>query len=80
MGLGENAEKATLYSPVEARAMPAPTPKSPEKREFVVDSGDSTWQRPVGEVRTVGRARENVHDLDLFATVQSHARKKKKAA
>ena len=34
-------DKATLYSPIEARATPAPTLKSPEEREFVVDSGAS---------------------------------------
>ena len=32
-----NADKATFYSPVEVKAMPAPTSKSPEEREFVVD-------------------------------------------
>ena len=38
----KNTEKATfLYSPIEARAMLAPTSKSPEEREFVVDSGAS---------------------------------------
>ena len=30
-----------FYSSVEARAMPAPTSKRPEEREFVVDSGAS---------------------------------------
>ena len=37
----KNADKATLYSPIEARATPAPTSKSQETREFVVDSGAS---------------------------------------
>ena len=47
MELGENiyklknADKATFYSPIEARAMPAPTSNSPDEREFVVDSGAS---------------------------------------
>ena len=36
-----NTDKATFYSPVEPRAMPAPTSKLPEEREFVVDSGAS---------------------------------------
>ena len=34
----KNWEKGTFYSPVEARVMPAPASKSPEEREFVVDS------------------------------------------
>ena len=33
--------KATFSSPIEASAMPAPTSKLPEEREFVVDSGAS---------------------------------------
>ena len=37
----KNTGKATFYSPVEARAMPARTSKLPEDREFVVDSGAS---------------------------------------
>ena len=35
----KNTDKATFYSPVEARAMRAPTSKLPEDGEFVVDSG-----------------------------------------
>ena len=35
----KNADKATFYTSVEARAMPAPTSKSPGEREFAVDSG-----------------------------------------
>ena len=44
MALGENvykrknADKATLYSSIEAKAMPPPTSKSPQEREFEVDS------------------------------------------
>ena len=37
----KNTDKATFYSPIEARATPAPTSKSPEERELVVDSGAS---------------------------------------
>ena len=37
----KNADKATRYTSVEARAMPAPTSKRPEEREVVVDSGAS---------------------------------------
>ena len=34
----KNTDKATFYCPIEAMATPAPTSKSPEAREFVVDS------------------------------------------
>ena len=38
----KHTDKATLYFPIEARAMPASTSKkTPEEREFVVDSGAS---------------------------------------
>ena len=37
----KNTDKATLFFPIEARAMPAPTSKLPEDREFFVDSGAS---------------------------------------
>ena len=37
----KNADKATFYTSVEARTMLAPTSKSPEEREFVVESGAS---------------------------------------
>ena len=37
----KNADKTTVYSPIEARVMPSPTSKSPEEREFVVHSGAS---------------------------------------
>ena len=36
-----NLDKATFYSPAEARRIPAPTSQIPEEREFVVDSGAS---------------------------------------
>ena len=47
MGFGEkvyklkNADTATLYTPIEAKVMPAPTSKSPEERGIVADSGVS---------------------------------------
>ena len=90
----KNTDQATFYSPVEAKAAPAPTSKSPEEREFVVVSGASmhmlskrdlssdeldTLRRSRnttvvltanGEVQTNEEAQENVHDLDLFVTVQ----------
>ena len=37
----KSADNATFCTSIEARAMPAPTSKSPEEREFVVDSGAS---------------------------------------
>ena len=37
----QNTGKASFYSPIEARAIPAPTSKKSEEREFVVDSGAS---------------------------------------
>ena len=37
----KHAEKAAFYSPIEIKATPAPISKSPEEREFVVDSGAS---------------------------------------
>ena len=37
----KNADNATFCTPIEARVMSAPTSKSPEEREFVVDSGAS---------------------------------------
>ena len=37
----KNTDKATFYNPIEARAMPAPTSKSPEERDCVVGSGAS---------------------------------------
>ena len=36
-----NSDKATFYSPTEIKAAPAHTSKSPEERDFVVDSGAS---------------------------------------
>ena len=35
----KNTDKATFYSPFKNKATPAPISKSPEEREFVVDSG-----------------------------------------
>ena len=90
----KNADKATFYSPTEARATPAPISKSPEEREFVADSGaamhilsnkdlssdeldtlprsrnPTVVETADGEVQTNEEAQENVHDLDLFVTVQ----------
>ena len=47
MGFGEffymlkNSDKTMFYTPIEDKAMSAPTSKSPEDRESVVDSGAS---------------------------------------
>ena len=51
VGLGEhffklkNSEKASFYTPIEAKVMPAPTLARPVGREFVVDSGASTMSK-----------------------------------
>ena len=51
VGLGENiyklknADKAAFYTPFEARVLLAPTSKSPEEREFAVDSGASSYEQ-----------------------------------
>ena len=37
----KSADKATFYTLIEARVVPAPTSKRPVEREFVVDSGAS---------------------------------------
>ena len=37
----KSADKVTFYCPIVASATPTPTSKSPEDREFVVDSGTS---------------------------------------
>ena len=58
----KNATKLRFYSSIEARAMPAPMSKSPEEREFVVDSGASMRmlsKRDLssGEMETLRRSR-----------------------
>ena len=79
-----STEKAVFYTPIEARAMPAPTSKRPEERGFVVDSEasvhllskkDSSSEeldtlRRSREVHTNEEAQAYVHDLNLFVTVQ----------
>ena len=37
----KNSDKTRFYVPGEVKAVPAPTSKRPEEREFVVDSGES---------------------------------------
>ena len=53
----ENTDKATFYCPIEAKATPAPTSKSPEEREFVVDFRASMHMR----------TRLQFHHLESFA-------------
>ena len=60
----QNTDKASCYSLIQARAMLAPTSKSPEEREFVVDSGASVHMLSKkdlssGELETVWRSRNS---------------------
>ena len=41
----KDADKATFYTPIEAKVMPALISKSPEEREFIVESGASMHMR-----------------------------------
>ena len=58
MGFGEtiyklkSADKATFYSSIEAKVMTAPTSKSPEEWEFVVDSGASVHMMRKKDLRS----------------------------
>ena len=81
----KNADKTTFFSPVEAKAMRAPTSKLFEEREFVVDTGASmhmqskkdlssdelgTLRKSRTPVQTNEEAEVFVHDLGLVVTVQ----------
>ena len=80
----KNADEATFYSPIETELAPAPTSKSPEEREAVVDSGASKGfelnSAEIQEPHNFGNGQwrssnergtqVHVHDLDLFVTVQ----------
>ena len=54
----KNPDKATFSTPLEARVMSAPTPKRPEEREFVVDSG--------APVRMMSKKDLSSDELDTF--------------
>ena len=78
MGLGENiyklknADKATFYSPIEVKAMPAPLSKSPEERELVVDSGASThMSKSPAELDTLRRSRNPTTVVTANGEVQT---------
>ena len=81
----KNADKTTFFSPVEAKAMRAPTSKLFEERKFAVDTGASmhmqskkdlssdelgTLRKSRTPVQTNEEAEVFVHDLGLFVTVQ----------
>ena len=56
------ADKATFYSPIEARVMLAPNTRSPEERDFAIDSGASMHMLRIKdssseELETVRRSR-----------------------
>ena len=56
----KNAEKATCYSPIEIKVVPAHISKSPEERKFVVDSGASMHmldKKDLGSQETLRRSR-----------------------
>ena len=54
----ENANKATIKTPTEARVMRAHTSKRPDEREFVVDSGASMHMMSKQEIRS--------DDMEIF--------------
>ena len=73
MGLREKCPQARKYGQsYVAWAMPAPSSKNPEEREFAVDSAriPTTVVTANGEMQTNEEAQVYVHDLDLFVTVQ----------
>ena len=43
----KNTDKASFYSPIEARATPAAPSKTPQEREFVVDFGASMLSKRI---------------------------------
>ena len=83
VGLGETslqaqeAEKATFYAPLEARATPAPTSTCPDEREFVVDFGASMHmlsQKGLSseELETLRRSRNPTVVVTANGEVQTH--------
>ena len=69
-------DKTTFYSPIEARAMPAPTSKLPDLSSDEMDTlrrsrMPTTVVTANGEVQTIEEAQVYIHDFDLFVTVQS---------
>ena len=82
MGLGETCPQAqkiriktTLYSPIKARAMLAPTSKIPKEREFVVDSEASMLSKKVlsfEELKTLRRSRNPIKVVTANVEVQTN--------
>ena len=72
----KNTDKATLHSPIDAKAMPAPTSKTPEEREFVVDSRASMHvlsekELSSEEVETLRRSRTPTTEAQANGEVQT---------
>ena len=73
----KNTDKATFYSPIEAKTTPAPTSKSPEEREFVVDSGASLHMLSIqvlssDEMETLRRSRNPTTVVTASGEVQTN--------
>ena len=73
----KHADRATLYTPIEARVMPARISKRPEEREFVVDSGASMHMPSKqdlnsDELDTLRRSRSSTVVLTANWEVQSN--------
>ena len=75
------SDRTTLYTPIEAKAMVAPTSTRPEEREFVVDSGASMHmvskrELSSGEIDTAKRSRTHTVVLTANGEVQKNTRHK----
>ena len=73
----KNSDKTMFYVPGEVKAMPAPTSKRPEEREFVVDSGASMHmmskkELSSQEMRTVQLLEETPAVLSLGKVCKDH--------
>ena len=72
----KNSEKATFYTAIESRVMPAPTSKRPEERNFAVDSGASmhTMSKKLSpdELDTLRRSRTPIVELTATGDVHIH--------
>ena len=77
VALADHRDKAAFCSPVEARATLAPTSKSPEEREVVVDSGASLHMLikkdlSSDEMETLRRSRNSTTVVTVNGEVQSN--------
>ena len=73
----KNSDKTSLYTPIEAKVMLAPSSKKSEEREFVVDSGASmhmTSKKELSseEMHTVKRSRTPTVVLTAICDVYTH--------